>query len=88
MDLPRHGARRAEVPRRATSHGERRALRRRARQDPARDARGRDGGAQGGAVRRLLRQRRFDAALRHARRGLSRADRRSRHRARALTGCP
>ena len=50
--------------------------RRRAGQDPARDARGRDGGAGRGAVRPLLRQRRRDAAVRHARRRVLRAHRR------------
>ena len=40
--------------------------RRRARQDPARGARRRDGGAGRGAVRTLLRQRRRDAAVRDA----------------------
>ena len=39
-----------------------------ARQDPARDARRRDGDARRGAVPALLRQRRFDAAVRAARR--------------------
>ncbi len=39
---------------------------RRARQDPARGARRRDGGARRGAVRALLRQRRRDAAVRDA----------------------
>ena len=67
----------------------------RARQDPARDAQGRDGGARRGAVRALLRQRRQHAALRHARRVLLRAHRRSRvhpldlaqYRARRWPGC-
>ena len=44
--------------------------RRRARQDPARGARRRDGGAGRGAVRPLLRQRRLDAAVRDAGRRL------------------
>ena len=42
----------------------------------------RDGGSGRGAVRPLLRQRRFHAALRHARRALFRAHRRPRHDAR------
>ena len=53
-------------------------LGRAAGQDPARDARRRDGGAARGAVRPLLRQRRCDAAVRHARRPLCRAHRRRR----------
>ena len=53
--------------------------RRRAGQDPARDARRRDGRARRGAVRPLLRQRRRDAALRPARRPLRRAHRRPRN---------
>ena len=47
--------------------------RRRARQDPARGARRRDGGARRGAVRPLLRQRRRDAAVRDAGRRLLRS---------------
>ena len=45
--------------------------RRRAGQDPARGAPRRDGGTRRGAVPPLLRQRRCDAAVRHARRRLS-----------------
>ena len=52
------------------------ARRRRARQDPARDARRRDGGAARGAVRAVLRQRRFDLAVRSAGRPLCRTHRR------------
>ena len=50
--------------------------RRRAGQDPARDARRRDGGAGRGPVRPLLRQRRRDAAVRDAGGGLLPAHRR------------
>ena len=50
----------------------------RARKDPARDARRRDGGAAGGSVRALLRQRRCDAAVRDAGGSLYRAHRRHR----------
>ena len=59
------------------------AQRCRARQDPARDARRRDGGAARGAVRAILRQRRCDAAVRAARRALRRAHRRRRDAARS-----
>ena len=81
---PRDRPRRAALPRR---HSGRRAStrgRRRAGQDPARDAPGRDGAARRGAVPPLLRQRRFDAAVRHAGRALSRAHRRPRDHPRAL----
>ena len=56
-----------------------RRARRRAGQDPARDAQGRDGAARRGAVRPLLRQRRRDAAVRDAGRRVFRAHRRPRH---------
>ncbi len=56
---------------------------RRAGQDPARGAARRDGRSRRGSFPPLLRQRRFDPAVRHARRRLSRADRRPRGRARA-----
>ena len=55
---------------------ERPGARRRARQDPARDARRRDGRARRDPFRPLLRQRRRDAALRRARRRVLRAHRR------------
>ena len=60
---------------------ERRGRRCRARQDPARDPPRRNGGAGRGAVPPLLRQHRFDAAVRHAGRRLFPAHSRSRHHA-------
>ncbi len=54
----------------------RRRSRCRAGQDPARDARRRDGGPEGGTLRALLRIRRFDAALHRPGRPLSRTHRR------------
>ena len=59
-----HGARRAQPARGAAGENHGCKIRRRAGQDPARDARRRDGGARRGAVRALLRQRRLDAAVR------------------------
>ena len=52
------------------------AMARGAGKNPARDARGRDGGTARGALRALLRQRRLDAAVHPARRALRRAHRR------------
>ena len=66
--------------------GGRSARRRRARQDPARNARRRNGGAARGAVRAILRQRRCHAAVRAARRSLRRAHRRRRDAGRAVAG--
>ena len=66
--------------------GRRSARRRRARQDPARDARRRDGGAARGAVRAILRQRRFDAAVRAAGRPLCRTHRRRGNAGRVVAG--
>ena len=60
------------------------ARRRRARKNPARDARRRNGGAARGSVRPVLRQRRCDAAVRDAGRALRRAHRRHRNAARAV----
>ena len=82
---PDVATRRAAAPRRLPGQRADAAGRRRARQDPARDARRRDGGAARGAVRPLLRQRRFHAAVRDARGPLRRAHRRHRD-ARASCG--
>ena len=60
--------------------------RRRARQDHARDAQGRDGGARRGAVRPLLRRRRHHAAVRGAGRRLCGAHRRPGADRRAVAG--
>ena len=76
VDRSAHRARRAAAARFLSGQSGRSARRRRARQDPARDARRRDGGAARGAVRAILRQRRFDAAVRAAGRPLCRAHRR------------
>ena len=54
-------------------------FRRAARKNPPRDARRRDGSSARGAVRPLLRHRRCDAAVRHARGSLCRAHRRRCH---------
>ena len=58
----------------------------RARQDPARDPRGRDGQAQRDPVRPLLRQRGFNSAVRAACRSVRADERRSRDAERALAG--
>ena len=81
-----HRLRRAAKARRVSGHGGRSAQRRRAGQDPARDARRRDGGAARGAVRAILRQRRFDAVVRAARWPVCRAHRRRRHARRSVAG--
>ena len=78
VDQPGHRARRARVSRRDAGRRSRPVARRRAGQDPARDAQQRDGAARRGAVRPLLRQRRRDAALRRARRRVLRPHGRSR----------
>ena len=78
VDRSARRARRAQAARRLPGQGGRSARRRRARQDPARNARRRDGGAARGAVRAILRQRRCDAAVRAAGRPLCRAHRRRR----------
>ena len=79
-----HRARRAEAARLLSGQSRRSARRRRARKDPARDARRRDGGAARGAVRAILRQRRFDAAVRAAGRPLCRTHRRRGNAGRAV----
>ena len=71
-----HRPGRAQAARLLPGQGRRSAGRRRARQDPARNARRRDGRASRGAVRAILRQRRFDAAVRPARGPLCRTHRR------------
>ncbi len=78
------GGRNAPLPRRQPGNDARCQGRCRARQDLARDAQGRDGGARRGAVRALLRQHRFNAAFHHACRRLLRPHRRSRSRPRAV----
>ena len=79
-----HRQRRAAAARRLSGQRFRSARRRRARENPARDARRRNGGAAGGSVRPVLRQRGCDAAVRDAGRALHRAHRRHRDAARAL----
>ena len=79
----RDRARRAGLPRRQPGDGQSTRGGRRARQDPARGAPRRDGRARRGAVPPLLRQHRFDAAVRDAGRRLSRAHRRRRDGARS-----
>ena len=56
-----------DVPRRDAGDQRVRRAGRAARQDPSRNARRRDGRARRGSVRQVLRQRRCDAAVRHAR---------------------
>ena len=73
-----------KAPRRDAGDGGRRRGRRGARQDPARGAARRDGRSRRSPLPPLLRQRRCDPALRHARRRLPRAHRRHRRRARAV----
>ena len=70
---PGRRARRAAAARRLSGQDHRSARRCGAGKNPARDARRRDGGAARGAVRALLRQRRFDAAVRPAGRTLCRS---------------
>ncbi len=67
VDRPRRRPRRAALPRGEPVHLDRARCRCRARKNPARGAPRRDGGAEGGAVPPLLRQRRCHAAVRHAR---------------------
>ena len=86
VDRPAGRARRAEAARLLPGQDGRSARRRRARKNPARDARRRDGGAARGAVRAILRQRRFDAAVRAAGRPLCRAHRRRGNAGRAVAG--
>ena len=74
----------ARVSRSDASDECRSRTRRGARQDPARSAQGRDGGARRGPVRAVLRQRRRDAVVRRARRRLSRVHGRRRDAARDL----
>ena len=68
---PGPGGRRLALPRAGAGDQLRPGVRSRARQDPARGARRGDGRAARGAVPALLRQRRLDPAIRHARRRLS-----------------
>ena len=67
---PGSGARRVAPLGGLSGQDDRSARRCPARKNPARNARRRDGGAARSAVRPLLRQRRFDAAVRPARRAL------------------
>ena len=76
VDGSQHCRRRAEAARALPGRGQGCAQRREPRQDPARDARRRDGGAGRDTLRPLLRQRRRYSAVRHARRTLRAAHRR------------
>ena len=86
VDRSAHRAGRAAAACLLPGQDDRSARRCRARQDPARDARRRDGGAARGAVRAVLRQRRFDAAVRAAGRPLCRTHRRRGNAGRVVAG--